>query len=265
MSVATHLGVSDPEEGVLALARVRWPVWQRTHPVLQVVGDLLDLPAWLRAAEREQADRVLLALAELSSPEGADDLAATGTLAWVLVPGISLLAARLATLTPRIDQLLAAQLWLEARTFPWQRGHRVAANILMNARKNVMRDLGVGAAADPTWARSIPVAPTAHLWRELAADDAAEARHELAELLAWAAAEKVISDRDRVLLVDVAVTADRHGTARAGRGHAGLLANTVSQEVATRAGVSAITVRRRTRRSILALRQACAPRPVPAR
>ena len=156
MSVARNLGLDDPDNNMLALARDRWSSWRLEHEALDVVEDLLDLPTWMRNAEPENADRVLLALAELASPEGGDDLAATGALAWLLLPGASLLAARLATLTPSIDEVLAAQLWVEARTFPWQRGRRVAANILMNARKAVMRDLGVGVAADP---RMVPKHP----------------------------------------------------------------------------------------------------------
>ncbi|MEP7332379.1 MAG: hypothetical protein ABI692_09850 [Terracoccus sp.] len=264
MSVATHLGLNDPENDVLALARARWPLWQRDHPALREVQDLLELPGWLRGAEPHRADGVLLALAELSSPEGRDDVAATGALAWLLLPGASLLAARLATLTPRIDQLLAAQLWVEARTFPWQRGHRVAANILMNTRKSVMRDLGVGVCADRTWSRSVPVDPSERLWQEIATGDVAPTGDELADLLTAACALEVIDDADRDLLLQVAVVADRHAPARSGRGHAGLLSNAVSHEVGQRVGVSAITIRRRTRRSIELLREACAAQKIPA-
>lgn len=260
MSVATQLGLGDPESDVLAAARSRWPGWVSAHPVLGVVEDLLELPAWLRQAERDDADAVLLTLAELSSPEGGDDVAATGALAWVLLPGVSLLAARMFTLSPRIDQMLAAALWMEARTFRWQRGHRVAANILMNARKAVMRDLGVGAAADPTWARTFPVAPCERIWEAMPAEPSEPSKtsgeEELSELLDWACAGGVINGEDRSLLVDVAQAADRQQTLRSGRGHAGLLGNGVSAEVAGRRGVAAITVRRRTSRAIRALRDA---------
>ena len=116
MSVATQLGLGDPESDGLGMARSRWPSWVSAYPVLGVVEDLLELPAWLRQAERDDADAVLLTLAELSSPEGGDDVAATGALAWVLLPGVSLLASRMFTLSPRIDQMLAAALWMEART-----------------------------------------------------------------------------------------------------------------------------------------------------
>ncbi|OLP66641.1 hypothetical protein BJM39_02730 [Salmonella enterica subsp. enterica serovar Javiana] len=77
MSVATHLGLADPDSEVLTLARQRWSRWQLSHEELLVVDELADLPAWLRAADWDAADRVLLALAQLSAPDGGDDVAAT--------------------------------------------------------------------------------------------------------------------------------------------------------------------------------------------
>lgn len=255
MSVAKHLGMEDPDNDVLALARHRWPAWQGEHPALRAVDELADLPGYVRAAERQEADQILLALAQLSAPDGGDDVAATGTLAWLLLPGVSLLAARLATLTPTIDEVLAAQLWVEARIFPWQRGHRVAANILMNTRKSVMRDLGVGDAAENSWARCTPLDPGEGPWTLLVADPIdTPPERELADLLEWASRRGVITAGDRGLLMDVAVTADRHQVARTGRGYGGLLGNEVCSEVANLHGVSPITVRRRASRLVRTLR-----------
>ena len=257
MSVANHLGLTDPDNDVLALARQRWPSWQASHEPLRVVDDLLDLPDWLRAADWAAADRVLLALAELSAPDGGDDVAATGALAWVLLPGASLLAFRLGRLCHRIDEVLAAQLWVEARTFPWRHGQKVAANILMNTRKGVMRDLGIGQRADPTWARSIPVDPGADMWLDAAHYmDYAFPRpaEELQDLLELAQAKSVVSDADVELLLSLAVAADRARPARSGRGNAGLMAPAASEAVARSRGVSARTVRRHAARSVHALR-----------
>jgi len=261
MSVATQLGLDDPDNDVLGLARQRWSTWQVGHEPLRVVNDLLDLPAWLRGAGRAEADRVLLSLAELSSPEGGDDVAATGALVWLLLPGASLLAYRLSSLHHRIDEVLAAQLWVEARTFPWQRGRKVAANILMNTRKGVMRDLGVGDHAGATWARSAPLAPGAAVWLEIAQhdhDDDPSPEVELAEVLEWACSEGVVATSDRDLLLSLAQAADRAKTTRAGRGYAGLMAPAASESVAAARGVSARTVRRRALHSVQALRAACA-------
>ncbi len=254
MSVATHLGLTDPDNDVLALARQRWASWQACHEALRVVDDLLELPCWLRAADWAAADRVLLALAELSAPDGGNDVAATGALAWVLLPGASLLAFRLGRLCHRIDEVLAAQLWVEARTFPWQRGQKVAANILMNTRKGVMRDLGIGEQADPTWARSIPVAPTAEVWLDAAHHTTPTPAQELHDLLERAQAKGVLSDADGELLLGLATAADRVHPARSGRGNAGLMAPAASEAVARSRGVSARTVRRHAARSVHALR-----------
>lgn len=261
MSVATHLGLADPDSEVLALARQRWPRWQHSHyQELCVVDELVDLPAWLRAADWDAADRVLLALAELSAPDGGDDVAATGTLTWVLLPGASLLAFRLGRLSQRIDEILAAQLWLEARTFPWQRGHKVAANILMNTRKGVMRDLGVADSADPTGTRSIPFPPTAEVWTSAAHrvhQTDPTAKQELLDILDLATATGVLSEDEAELLVSLAQATDLARPARSGRGHAGLMAPAASEAVAAERGVSARTVRRRAARSVGALRAVC--------
>lgn len=267
MSVAKHLGLEGPDSDVLALARQRWSTWQAEHTVLRAVDDLDDLPAHVRGAERDEADATLLALAELSSPEGGDDVAATGALAWLLLPGVSLLAARMATLTPTIDEVLAAQLWVEARTFPWQRGRRVAANILLNTRKSVMRDLGVGDAAERSWARCTPADPSDGPWSHMVADPIEiPAERELADLLEWACRSGVITTGDRGLLMEVAESADRRGVRRAGRGYGGLLANEVCTEVAQLRGVSPLTVRRRTGRLVRTLRASvsCDAEKVPA-
>lgn len=256
MSVATHLGLSEPDSEVLALAGQRWPGWQATHPHLRVVDELADLPAWLRAADWSDADRVLLALAQLSAPDGGDDVAAVGVLAWVLLPGASLLAFRLGRLSPRIDEILAAQLWVEARTFPWKRGHKVAANILMNTRKGVIRDLGLGELS----ARTIPFPPTAEVWTETALDRLpAEPtpEQELQEILDLATNKGALTGDEGDLLLDLAHAADLASPARSGRGHAGLMAPAASEAVAADRGVSARTVRRRAARSVSALRTVC--------
>lgn len=256
MSVATHLGLADPDSEVLALARQRWAGWQLAHPELRVVDELADLPDWLRAADWAAADRVLLALAQLSAPDGGDDVAATGALAWVLLPGASLLAFRLGRLSQRIDEILAAQLWVEARTFPWKRGHKVAANILMNTRKGVIRDLGIGNLG----ARTIPFPPSAEVWTEAAhcvQSAGPTAEQELLDVLELATSKRALSEDDRELLLSLAHAADLASPARSGRGHAGLMAPAASEAVAADRGVSPRTIRRRAARSVSALRTVC--------
>jgi hypothetical protein len=252
MSVATHLDLADPTSGLLGQAVQRWPLWHREYEELQVVDELLDLPAWIRAAERPPVDDVLHRLARLGSPESGDDRVAAGALAWLLLPGAVLVAQRLRHLSPRIDELVAAQLWLEVRGFDWQRRRKVAANIVMNTRRGVLRDLGVG-DYDPTWARVVPLAPDAEQWQALASEPAPsvpDAPAELAGLFEWAKRHTLIDDRDARLLIDLAVVAAEVGVRRSRDGRSGLCARSVTPTVAAKYGVSEATVRRRARQNL---------------
>ena len=265
MSVATQLGLSDPDQDLLAEARTQWPTWCKQTPALGVVADLRELPGWITRASKPDVDEALHAMATLASPSGGDDVAAAGALAWVLLPGACLVAHRLRSLTNRIDEVVAAQLWLEVRGFRWERQRKVAANILMNTRRGVLRDLGVGEhlrEVDPTWARSIPLDPTADLWQVLEANTSATADPpagaELADVFAWAVAEGVITEADRDLMVGLAVAADEAGVTRSGCGQGGLCSRRVAAAVAAERGVSASTIRRRASASLRALGAASA-------
>ena len=97
-------------------------------------SDLAGLPDWLWHATPAEADRALLHLAFLAARDGGDDLAAAGVLAWVLLPGAQAIVRALARTTSVIDEVVAAQLWVQVRTFPWRTGHRVATNILWSTR-----------------------------------------------------------------------------------------------------------------------------------
>jgi hypothetical protein len=169
----------------------------------------------------------------------------------------------LRSVSARIDEVVAAQLWLEIRTFRWRGRSRVAANILMNARAGVLRECGVHSQlrrSDPVWSRTTPVDPYGGFWagyaaRNTAAEDSPA--DELLQVLEWACDKKVITREDRALLLCLVAAADRAGTTRVGRGGGGLMANDVSAAVAAEQGISAVTVRRRARRSLRALTQAC--------
>ena len=260
MSVATQLGLSDPNQDLLGQARHQWPTWCQQHPPLAVVEDLLDLPSWLKEAEKSQADDVLHTLAKNGSPRGGDNVVAAGALAWLLLPGACLVAHRLRSLTNRIDEIVAAQLWLEVRGFPWERLLMVGANIVMNTRRGVLRELGVGECAreaDQTWARSVPVEPSESEWwlnegRRVVPENT-PADMELAQVLTWAVRAGVIDNGDLDLLISLAIAADEAGVTRSGRGQGGLCSRRVAQRVARDKGVSAATVRRRATASLRAV------------
>lgn len=299
MSVGDQLGLDDNSE-LLDQARSKWPDWVAADSRLDVVAEFDDLRAWLPSVDRDASDEVLLALAMLAAPDGGDDIAAAAALAKCLLPGACRLAGWLSTLPPkevfrdsqpvvagtwsaveRIDELVASQLWIEVRTFPWRRLRKVAANILMNTRVGVLREVGdffCVSRADRTWANTTLVEslssgemPTGRVAGalfhrpEILADksgpdhDEPSATEELLELLAWACERRVISDADRYLLLCLVEEADRVETRNLTRGYGGLIGNELSSRVAPRVGVSEATVRRHASRSMRALAEA-APR-----
>ena len=312
MSVGDQLGIDENSE-LLDQARRKWPEWVAWDPRLDVVAEFDDLRAWLPSVDRDASDEVLLALAMLAAPDGGDDIAAAAALAKCLLPGACRLAGWLSTLPPkevfrdsqpvaggtwsaveRIDELVASQLWIEVRTFPWRRLRKVAANILMNTRVGVLREVGdffQVSRADRTWANTTLVEcfsagdltdgdggawsaaemPTERVAGalfhrpEILADQSGpdreepSAAEELLELLAWACEQRVISDADRYLLLCLVEEADRVETRNLTRGYGGLIGNELSSRVAPRVGVSEATVRRHASRSMRSL-AAAAPR-----
>ncbi len=258
MSVATQLGLDEPS-AVLRAADHKWADWTTEYSHLPEYR--AELRAWLSAASPDEADRVLHSLATLAATDGGDDLAAASVLAWGLLPGACTLAHRLRTLSPRIDEIVAAQLWVEVRTFPWNRLRKVAANILLNTRAGVLRECGTAghvARIDPTWSRTYIFDPDGPFWATQFHPENTSATTELHEIMDWACAQAIISDTDRKLLLRLAAAADETPTNRTGRGHAGLMANQPAAQVGAQLGLSATTIRRRARHSIRALALACA-------
>ena len=257
MCVAAQLGLNDIETGLVREAIEAWEEWGQLEPTLRVVDGLVDLPDWIRSADRATVDEVLLALARLASPRGGDEVAAAGALAWLLMPGARLVAMRLQEHSDRIDELVAAQLWIEVRSFPWERLGRVAANILRNTRRGVLIDLGIGAAsrrADPTWAHTRVLDEA--LESRLAADSSPEPDDragELAELLRLALRENVIGMRDVELLRMLSEALHRHGSRVPTRGRGGFCSARAARDVAAALGVAEVTVRRRAASSLRAL------------
>lgn len=260
MSVADCLGLT-PNCELLVQADQAWPAWCDQHPRLRVASDTATMRSWLRQHATKEGDELLLCLAQLAATDGGNDVAAAAALAWALVPGVCTLANRLSTLTPEIDQVVAGQLWLEVRTFPWRRLMKVSANILLNTRAAALAECGVRSQVerrDPTWANTRPVEGFL-IWTDGQGqrNQSEVAAEELLQLLGWACEHHVITLGDRSLLLCLVEAADRAAISRTGRTGAGLMANDLNDEVAIRLGISVRTLRRRTRRSIDALTDAC--------
>lgn len=291
MNVGQMLGLDEGGE-LLEQVRQRWPMWAAAEDRLAVVDDFDDLRGWLDQQAPAAKDEVLVALAMLAAPDGGDDVAAAGALAKCLLPGACRLAGDLLTyrrqwMPTRIEatnELVASQLWLEVRSFPWRRNRKVAANILWNTRVGVLHNVGDPVQVERTdraWARtsvvegdvlgrtldffagdadsrSVRQYEWGRQWRPTAAvsecgPSEQSSRADLHQLLDWACRHDIITADERYLLLSLVEEAASVDTRRTGRGYGGLLSNEVLRRVAPRAGVSPSTVRRRTVRSVSAL------------
>ena len=146
----------------------------------------------------------------------------------MLLPGATLIAHRLRALSGRIDQVVAAQLWVEARSFGCEPGRRkVAANILMNTRKGVLRELAWGIhlrKVDPTWYRTTLLDPASREWGEIELANRVEQvspRQELADVLDDAVEAGAITGVDGELLPSLVEAIDRMGGLLRGGGGRG--------------------------------------------
>lgn len=271
MSVAQQLGLEVPYGDLMICAGERWGHWQSSHPVLRVCEDLFSLRDWVWHAEPNDANEVLLALGELGAVDGGDDPAATTALLWLLLPGAVGIARSLQSLSNRIDELVAAQLWICARTLSWAKDIRVAATVLKNTRREVLTDLGVGHDAKAARTESASsdldlvlamAGPSAYMVGHTPANDHWTAEADLLYgLLQDATNAGVVSSQDCDLLLQLAEHAD---TTRNGRGRAGLIGRTSAAQVAHAHGLSRATIARRADRALNALRYAYAAADVAA-
>ncbi|GAB3668825.1 hypothetical protein GCM10027596_40170 [Nocardioides korecus] len=309
-TVAAQLGLEEDGE-LLQQAHRRWPEWAAVEPRLGVVEKFDDLRGWLDSASHEEADRVLLALAMLAAPDGGDDLTAAAALAKCLLPGAARLAGRISgwlvdtparrvmrdlqpvdSVSPSelFNQVVAAELWIQVRSFPWRRLTKVAGNIVTETRIGTLRELGqVADRNDRTWALTHPAeglacgdyggvgrAFTPDHQSVIAAsfgcknpallisepDQEQSADVELLEVLEWALVREVISAADRHLLLCLVEEAEQISDQLIDRGEfGGLLATRLSQRVGGRVGRGEATVRRHAARCVRALAAAVAADP----
>ncbi len=267
MGVADQLGLTESADHALARAAESWPAWVCRDPRLGAVdGALGGLRRWLAHAPAAEADEVLHALAQLAAADGGDNVDAALVLAWTLLPGARTVARRLQSLSTRIDEVVASQLWMEVRTFPWRRLRKVAANIIANTRAGALIELGATprvARVDPMWGRSVPVDPTGPFWtsrcQEVIADrDPAE---ELSSLLRWAVHHEVICEEDRALLLGVVEAATSLPASRASSTGGLATSNAGARHVAAQCGISPATLRRRLVSTTAALSSVRVPAP----
>jgi hypothetical protein len=241
MSVAKCLGVDDLDAPNMQEVRAAWPRWPDVERALNVVDDIAVLPRWIKRASPAERDAVLAGLRRLAER----DPRAYVALAWLLMPGASLLAGRLRRLAEAIDEIVAGQLWIQICEHDPAEDTYVATTILRRVERESMAELGLGELAkrrDPTWASSVLIEryDETILTEE---PDAEEPREELIELLRRALDSGAMSDQDRGLLLDLALAANL-ADAPLRRGRAGLTTPSVAQLVSEDHALAARTIRR---------------------
>lgn len=238
MTVAESFGITADQ--ISELLDTHWAEWSVQVPDLALVPTPGRLCDWLRAAGPREADRVLRGLAKLSDVDAGADRDAGLVLAWVMMPAATILAHQLRSMSEDIDFHVAAQLWIAVRTYPWQTTGRVAANLKLNLRKRVVKDLTSTAPYLPLDDVSLAAVETS--------PDAIE---ELIEILGDGLDAEVIDQDDFDLLMAV-LDAAAELEPPTGPG-IGIVGDRVSERVGQARGCAARTVRRYLKRSIDAL------------
>lgn len=233
-----------------ALAVARWPEWVAAAPQLGCVGSPDELDTWWRLPDaRDVVNGVLLALARLAAFDGEDDRDAAAVLAWMLEPAAAGVARRFGN---GLLRFLAAELWVEVRSIPWQRPHSVACRVSARLRQAVLTERNVPTRSNRL-PRTVPL-PTGWdaRWEDPTTDGQEDQAAELTDILEWAVARDVISESDRELLVALVVTSATLGIEPRANG-TGLASASLSRAVGMRLGLSERSVRRHTQRCLESL------------
>jgi hypothetical protein len=241
-----------------ALAR-----WAAAEPALAGIDTLHELAGIVHDRGRPaRADELLGALVRTAAVDGGDDENAAFAVAHLLANGTRRLASRLRDLSSDIDSLVAGELWLQIRTFPWQRRRRAfAASLLLDTRHALLRELRPYRARDgedrvllvSPWMPEMQRVPN-RAGLEPPGCECDDSRSELLDVLGWAQRSGLVERADVALLVDLVLAADR--TAGAGTARRGLTVAAELAYVANLRGVHPQTIRRHRDRTLAALRAA---------
>lgn len=240
----------------------RWGRWVDAQPGLAGAGSAAALGSTLRGgADVKRANDLLWSLVRVGCVDGGVDASAVTFVASLLVPGGERLARTLRSLGPDVDAVVAGQLWLHIREYPWQRRpEAVAKNILMDCRRAVLAEYG---ASTSRRAAPLPLDPPElterldQLAPALAADTVADL--DLLNLLVWARGFGVLQASEAVLLWQLAMgsAAGQPGSRRPGGTGWGVTSMAANAAAAAVLHVAERTVRRRRDRAVAALRRAC--------
>jgi hypothetical protein len=248
-------------------ARGTLTCWGAGEPALTGIATLDDLAAIVHdRGDPARADEVIGALVRFAAVDGGDNEEAALLVAHLLANGSRKLALQLRDLSSDIDDLVAGELWLQIRTFPWLRRTRAfAKSLLLDTRSAVLAELrpyrtrqgfDPVVLVDPTNTTASGRQGKADLLDGSFTHEYDRDEWRLLDVLEWAKRSGVVDKSDVELLIDLVASADRIAVAGAGAGqHRGLNTAAEIADVAGRRGVHVRTIRRQRDRALAALRQ----------
>lgn len=249
------------EQAAMADDSGRWDTWVPAQPVLAQVASAVALVDAVQDRDQPaRANQLLLALVRVGSADGGVDETAATFVASLLAPGANRIIRGLSSLGPEVDGIVAGQLWLQVRDYPWRvRPKAVAKNTLMDTRRAVLRDYGAS-----TYRRAALV-PLASPEEASTADHALERVQfeqqvpdlALLQLLVWATAWGVLRNGDAALLWDLVLVDAQILTDPSERlSHGGAGSVRAADQLAGSRGLTARHVRRKRDLAVSALRVA---------
>jgi hypothetical protein len=291
MSPTESLGVTWPALTDRVESRQALDRWAAAEPVLAGIASLDALAEIVHhGQDPARADELLGGLVRLAAADGGDDEDAALVLAHLLDNGTHKLALQLRDLSTDIDELLAGELWLQIRAFPWRRRRRAyAKSLLLDTRLAVLAELrpyrtrdghtrvllvdpvakdepggrplravklasaylAGRTSAEPPPGRKVTVLHRAHI------DEHDQDTSTLLDVLEWAQRSGVIDRADAALLLELVAAAEDSGAMERTR-LAGRSVNRRAEvaAVAARHGVVEKTIWRRRARALTALQAA---------
>lgn len=243
--------------------------WANAEPALSAIEGVRALAELLfDPTDRAQADELFGALLRIAAVDCGDDRDAALLIVALLAGGAEVLGAELRHIAD-IDALVAGELWLQIRSFPWRtRRQGFVKGLLLETRRAVL----AAALQERTGRRRsrqfvVLVDPTTDRERGadrlgvLGADHLVEPHDSRGEVtllavLEWAQRSGVVSAAHVALLLELVAAGDRLDEISDGSFRRGLNVAAEIRDVAARRGVSEKTVRRHRDSAVAAMRQA---------
>jgi hypothetical protein len=195
-----------------------WAGWLEAEPDLRRVGSTHDLVALTaKGGNPLAADQMLGALVRLAAADGGNQQLAVVLLLHLLEPGIRTLARRFRDLDADATALVAGELTVQIRTFPWRRRTRAfAANLLLDVKAVLLRELQVtgpwtraGLSYDVVLVDPLNSEQVLRLLDRAEPGPGESGELDLADLVLWASRTGVADPADLAMVLEIAGSRDR--------------------------------------------------------